>query len=308
MQPRTFVLPSEIERETGLGKDQLRKWRQRFGFPSVESRPDGSAAYSRKTVDQLLLIKRLLEAGFRPGQVVHKSVSELEKLHSALSPSRTLVFRDESTQVLIEHLKRTDLGGFKAALIGERATRTLFDFVQNTLTPLMRSIGDAWKSEEIGIHHEHLSTFYIERYLHSEILKFEPKCGLPCVMFALAPGEHHLLGLLMIEAVMAEQGARTINMGSQIPLNHLKLATISCQADVVALSFSFAYPARNVLPTLLHLRRLLPPQIEIWAGGAGLSHLRRQPKGVRIMSDIGQAVTALNNLHLQIIAPEQPGH
>ena len=87
MRTQTFVLPSDIERETGFGVDQLRKWRQRFGFPPAESMVDGKPAYSRKTVDQLLLIKRLLEAGFRPGQVVDKTSRELEKLNLALGLS-----------------------------------------------------------------------------------------------------------------------------------------------------------------------------------------------------------------------------
>ena len=108
----------------------------------------------------------------------------------------------------------------------------------------------------------------------------------------------------MIEAVLAEQGANTINIGSDIPLNNLKMAAISCKADVVALSFSFAYPARDVVPTLLHLRRLLPVQIEIWAGGAGLIGIKKHPKGVRLMLDIGEAVAALNKLPLQLSAPE----
>ena len=80
MRTNLFFSPSEIERETGFGIDQLRKWRQRFGFPPKESISDGKMTYSLKTVDQLLLIKRLLEAGFRPGQVVGKTVLELEKL------------------------------------------------------------------------------------------------------------------------------------------------------------------------------------------------------------------------------------
>ena len=32
MRKRQFNFPFEIERETGFGKEQLRKWRQRFGF------------------------------------------------------------------------------------------------------------------------------------------------------------------------------------------------------------------------------------------------------------------------------------
>ncbi len=300
MRTQTFVLPSDIERETGFGIGQLRKWRQRFGFPPAESTADGKPAYSRKTVDQLLLIKRLLEAGFRPGQVVDKTTRELEKLNLALGLSVPAVRRDKSTQAFIAQLKRTDLAGFSALLAKERAKPTLLDFVRNTVTPLMVGIGDAWTRDEIDIHHEHLCSSCVERLLHAEILKLKPKKGLPSILlFALAPGEHHMLGLLMIEAALAEQGARTINIGSDIPLNNLKLAAISCKADVVALSFSFAYPARDVVPTLLHLRRLLPIQIQIWAGGAGLAGIRKHPKGVRIISDIGEAVAALKELPVQ---------
>ena len=298
MSTRPFVSQSEIERETGFGNDQLRKWRQRFGFPVLEALAVGKPGYARHTVDQLLLIKRLLEAGFRPGQVVGKSVIELEKLKLAMGLMAPVVDLDESTTALVEQLKQTDLRGFRALLEQERGTRTLLDFVCNTVAPLMISIGDAWSREEIDIYHEHLCTFCVERYLQSEILKLKPRDGFPTILFALAPRENHLLGLLMAEAVLAEQGAITINIGSDVPLNDLKLAAISCNADVLALSFSFAYPARNVLPTLQHLRRLLPMQIQIWAGGAGLSAVRKPPNGVRIISDLNDAVVALNDLHL----------
>ena len=300
MHARPFVSISDIERETGFGKDQLRKWRQRFGFPPVAVAADGKPAYSRKTVDQLLLIKRLLEAGFRPGQVVGKTVRELEKLQLDLGQTVPVECVDESTQALIEQLKRNDLTGFSALLAQRRAGGTLLEFVRDTVTPLMVGTGEAWRRDEIDIHHEHLCSSCVERLLHAEILKLQPKKRLPSVLlFALAPGEHHLLGLLMIEAALAEQGARTINIGSDIPLNNLKLAAISCQADVVALSFSFAYPARDVVPTLLHLRRLLPPRMQIWAGGAGVAGIRKQPKGVCIISDFGEAVVALKELPVQ---------
>jgi hypothetical protein len=246
------------------------------------------------------LIKRLLEAGFRPGQVVGKTVQELEKLKLDLGLTVPVECLDESTQALIEQLKRTDLTGFSALLAQRRAGGTLLEFVRDTVTPLMIGVGEAWHRDEIDIHHEHICTSCVERLLHAEILKLQPKKRLPSVVvFALAPGEHHLLGLLMIEAALAEQGAKTINIGSDIPLNNLKLAAISCKADVLALSFSFAYPARDVLPTLLHLRRLLPPQMQIWAGGAGVAGIRKQPKGVRISSDFGEAVAALKELPVQ---------
>ena len=105
MSTISFFSPSEIERETGFGKEQLRKWRQRYGFPPRESTLDGQSSYSRKTVDQLHLIKRLLEAGFRPGQLVGKTVLELEKLKFELGLSIVVATPDESTQKFIEYIK-----------------------------------------------------------------------------------------------------------------------------------------------------------------------------------------------------------
>ena len=299
MLSNTFFLPSEIERETGFGKEQLRKWRQRFGFPPKESNVDGKIAYSDQTVEQLHLIRRLLEAGFRPAQVVGKTVLELEKLKLELGLNAVVYAPDESIVSLIEYIKLNDLKGFLSLLIKKRGKQIMLDFVQNTIAPLMIGIGEAWRRDEIDIHHEHLCSAHIERYLHAEILRLRPREGLPVILLALPPGEHHLLGLLMAEAVLAEEGATTINIGSGIPLNNLKLAAITCKADVVALSFSFAHPSKDILPTILHFRRLLPPEIQIWVGGAGISVIRKKPKGVDFFYDFKDAVFALHNFSFQ---------
>jgi DNA-binding transcriptional MerR regulator len=299
MQSSTYFLPSEIERETGFGKEQLRKWRQRFGFPPKESNVDGKVAYSDQTVEQLHLIRRLLEAGFRPAQVVGKTVLELEKLKLELGLNAVVYAPDESIVSLIEYIKLNDLKGFLSLLIKKRGKQIMLDFVQNTIAPLMIGVGEAWRRDEIDIHHEHLCSAHIERYLHAEILRLRPREGLPVILLALPPGEHHLLGLLMAEAVLAEEGATTINIGSGIPLNNLKLAAITCKADVVALSFSFAHPSKDILPTILHFRRLLPPEIQIWVGGAGISVIRKKPKGVDFFYDFKDVVFALNNFSFQ---------
>jgi methanogenic corrinoid protein MtbC1 len=160
----------------------------------------------------------------------------------------------------------------------------------------MVGIGDAWLSDEINVYHEHLCSAMIERYLIAQTLKSKPQNAFPVFLFALPPGERHQLGLLMVEAVMAEAGAYIVNVGTDIPLNSLKLAAVECKADVVVLTFSFSYPLRDVVPTLAHLRRLLPPKMLLWAGGAGLSAVRRAPAGVRIVTDFDEAIAALGDL------------
>ena len=69
---------------------------------------------------------------------------------------------------------------------------------------------------------------------------------------------------------------------------------------------SCAYPARDVVPVLRQLRRLLPPEIPIWAGGAGLSRVMTTRKGVRILSSLDEAVAALKASPLQHTLTEPP--
>jgi methanogenic corrinoid protein MtbC1 len=296
MPQNTFVLQSEIERRTGFGIEQLRKWRQRYGFPPAQYGVNGRAIYSIECVDRLLVIKHLLEAGLRPWQVVAKTAVENLRTVADLKLSKPDLERSDSANALISLLGHSNSEAFKALLRKQRAKRTMLDFVQHTIAPLMVNIGDAWASGEIEIFHEHLCSSMIERYLIAETLKSKPKRAFPIFLFALPPGERHQLGLLMVEAVMAEAGAYIVNIGTDIPLNCLKLAATECKADVVALTFSFSYPLRDVVPTLAHLRRLLPSPTLIWAGGAGLSQVKRVPKGVRVITHFDEAITALGDL------------
>ena len=219
MLKNAFVLQSEIELITGFGVGQLRKWRQRFDFPPAQYGANGGAIYSSETVDRLLVIKRLLEAGLRPGQVVSKTAAENLKKIADLNLFKPDVARSESTNAFIKLLKRSDSEAFTTLLRKLRAKRTMLDFVQNTIAPLMVGIGDAWLSGEINVYHEHLCSSMIERYLIAQTLKSKPKNAYPVFLFALPPGERHQLGLLMVEAVMAEAGAYIVNLGTTIPLN-----------------------------------------------------------------------------------------
>lgn len=73
MNPTTASPPSaqlwniaEIERDTGLGKDALRVWERRYGFPTPLRDARGDRLYDQPQLQRLLRIKQLLDAGHRP--------------------------------------------------------------------------------------------------------------------------------------------------------------------------------------------------------------------------------------------------
>ena len=75
---------ADVERDTGLGKDTLRVWERRYGFPSPLRDASGERAYPLEQLQRLRLIKRLMDADYRPGKVVPLSVDELQEKIDAL--------------------------------------------------------------------------------------------------------------------------------------------------------------------------------------------------------------------------------
>ena len=63
----TFSIAA-VERDTGIGKDTLRVWERRYGFPQPGRDNFGERSYPLAQVEKLRIIKRLLDAGHRPGQ------------------------------------------------------------------------------------------------------------------------------------------------------------------------------------------------------------------------------------------------
>ena len=77
MDISTKLFISDIERDTGIGKDTLRVWERRYGFPSPVRSSNGERLYSLGDLNRLILIKRLLDVGYRPKQLVSLSEPEL---------------------------------------------------------------------------------------------------------------------------------------------------------------------------------------------------------------------------------------
>ena len=49
---------AEVERETGLGKDTLRVWERRYGFPTPSRDPQGERLYDEAMIDIPAFLRR----------------------------------------------------------------------------------------------------------------------------------------------------------------------------------------------------------------------------------------------------------
>ena len=69
-----------VESDTGLSKDTLRVWERRYGFPLPGRDGMGDRAYTLGQVENLRVIKRLLDAGHSPGRIVPMALETLQSL------------------------------------------------------------------------------------------------------------------------------------------------------------------------------------------------------------------------------------
>ena len=282
-----------VERDVGLSKDVLRVWERRYGFPVPDRDSNDERLYPAWQVLRLRLIKRLMDRGHRPGRLVTASVNELEVL-AASSHGTTTDANSGSDELdkLFVLIRQHKAAAYLQAMQQRLARQGLRLFVQDTVAPLTVQVGLAWEQGRLQVFEEHLFTELTARVLRQAIATV-PGGSEPRVLLTTLPKEPHAMGLLMVEAVISLEGAQCISLGTQMPLLEIVDAVAAHQVDVVALSFSAAFPARQVPALLEQLRAALPGTTELWAGGAGV-HKLAAPEGVVCMASLDNASAAVN--------------
>lgn len=283
-----------VERDTGLGKDTLRIWERRYGFPQPLRDAFGERVYPAEQVEHLRLIKRLMDQGQRPGALLRQPIAELGE---RLAAGPATVGADGTADWIVPMLKSHDIDPLRAELAQRMARDGLERFVIETVPALNRRIGDGWMNGDIAIFEEHLYTELIQNQLRSAIHALAGRGTRPQILLTTVKDEEHVLGLLMVEALLAANGAFALSLGAQTPIADIVGAARATNTDIVALSFSGAYPWRKSRDALLELRAALPARTELWAGGGGLAGRGRGVAGVRVIGDLRDVAPALTDWH-----------
>jgi DNA-binding transcriptional MerR regulator/methylmalonyl-CoA mutase cobalamin-binding subunit len=286
---------AEVERDTGLSKDTLRVWERRYGFPKPRRDAFGERTYASAQVEKLQVIKRLMDAGHRPGRIVARSLDELRALSDAPpgSASPDAAARDAELTLLLAAVRQHDAAALQQGLAVAQARHGLRAFVMDIVAPLSARVGEAWMRGELRVFEEHLFTECVRMALHAALHALPAAAGPPRVLLATLPGEPHGLGLLMAQTLMALEGCACLSLGVQVPLADLADAAAAWRADIVALSATGTMMRNLLLTSLGQLRSQLPPGVALWVGGSATAISRRAIEGVtRVpsLAGIGEAL------------------
>jgi DNA-binding transcriptional MerR regulator len=298
---------SAVERETGLSKDVLRMWERRYAFPKPERDENGERQYTPADIAKLRAVKRLMDIGMRPGKLMAHSLDELNALADARSAPRKDQIAPALERDILALLQAHDASGLQHALANMLMKQGLQRFVLDTITPLNRAVGESWMRGELQVFEEHLYTEQLQVALRTAINAFPRQVGIPRVLLTTFPQEQHGLGLLMVEALLVPEGVQCISLGPQTPLEDIRRAVIAHKVHILALSFSGAFALRQATDGLQTLRRQLPPQVTIWAGGEMTRRVRKTMPGTVLIPDLASTVNALRSWRSHWV-PQVPGY
>lgn len=274
-RPRTLSLSiAAVERDTGLSKDTLRVWERRYGFPMPARDDSGERAYPLNQVEKLRVLKRLMDAGHRPGRVVPMAFEQLCELAASTvdQPPRgaAAALDPTETQAHLQLIRAHDLRGLRTELARQLARVGTARFIAEVVAPLTTAVGDAWMRGRLEIFEEHAYTEVVQGLLHQALAAIPepPEQARPRVLLATFPGEPHGLGLLMSAAQFALEGCPWVSLGVQTPPWDIVLAAAAYRADIVGLSFTGCLNPHQVVEGLSELRDKLPSAVRVWAGGS----------------------------------------
>lgn len=303
MPNRPAFTISATERETGLSKDVLRVWERRYGFPRPTRDHHGERLYTAVDVARLRAMKRLMDAGVRPGKIIGLEPAALNAMVDARAPERRGSAAPAPERDVLAMVRGHDIPALAALFTTLLVRQGIQHFVQDTIAPLNRVVGDAWLRGELAVFEEHAYAEQAQVALRGAIHAFPRHAGTPRIVLTTLPGESHALGLLMVEAMLVPEGASCISLGPQTPIDEIRAAAAAYRAQVVALSFSAGFPPRQAAEGLAILRRELPAGIALWAGGELTRRLRKTTPGIVLLPDLATTLATLRQLRTHPAVP-----
>ncbi len=291
----THLSISAVERDTGLSKDVLRVWERRYGFPTPERDEHDERQYPLAQVERLRAIKRLMDAGHRPGKLLGLDSADLAEFSARQTRPRRV---DESgvetvQQQMLAALHSGQLMRLRSLLSQCLLKQGLQAFITETAAPLNHAVADAASRGPLATFLARAYGEQIASVVRTAMLGTPPPIDAPRLLLATLPSETNALALLMVEALLLPEGVACVSLGPEVPIPEIAAAVVAFDVDIVAIPFSAAFSAKQAVASLETLRNLLPDTVPLWAGGELIRRIRRDIPGITLTGALADKLAAL---------------
>lgn len=259
-------------RKTGLSQHVIRVWEKRYEAVSPNRTDTNRRLYSDAEIERLALLRAATLAGHSIGNVAQLPTDKLREL-AAEKPLPTSIEKSgevTATRLIGEALNTVlDHDAVNLEAILSRAAVQLGNhgMLERMIAPLAHKLGELWLNGSITAAHEHFASAVIRNFLIRHSKPYAMSGSTPTIVVATPAGQLHELGAVMAAAAANDQGWRVIYLGTSLPAVEIAGAVLRNRARALALSIVFPSDDPNIPSELETLRKNLPSQVKLIAGG-----------------------------------------
>lgn len=281
----------QVSDVTGLSKQVIRKWEERYELVQPERLENGYRIYSENDVNALLRVKILSEKGYSIKRAVEMLEKETEKVESYFEVEQPKIqnFNDYVIRLLE---KGTYCDEIEINLILQQAYHQLGLnlFINKVIVPFLEEIGERWEREEWDEYQEAVSSMCVRDYLIQIRRTFQVRQDAPLVIGACLPEEHHELPMHIILLQFMLQGWKTVLIGSSPAPGAIESLVQKLKPSIVLLSATTTLPFEKDPKLIRRLDQFASEheQTAFYVGGFGAHHYLKgkQLKSIQLTNDM----------------------
>lgn len=184
----------------------------------------------------------------------------------------------EARQVVMAAVRDLDGGAVRDVLLGSLQELGVDDTVAEVLIPVLRQVGDAWQSGELGVLHEHFVSSAFRGVL-GELRAPVQGEQIRTVVLACPPHELHDLPLELFGAMLHARRWRVVSLGANTPMTAVAEAVRFLRADACVLAAVRPSAFESRMPSLSRLGG----RVALFLAGEGAHALSRAPRDTTVL-------------------------
>ena len=239
-----FFTIQQVADITGLSKQVIRKWEERYGIINPKRMENGYRIYSKQDVQTLLKTKSLSEQGHTLKQAA-LLVKDMEEVPEIPIVQENPVHDEQLNEYVFQLLEKGwHCDEIELNLILKQAYHHvgLQRFITNIVVPFLKEVGKKWENHEWDEYQESVSSLVVRDFL-VQIRRNHPyRENAPFVLGACLPNEQHEVPLHLILVQFMLEGWKTQLIGTSPAPGAIESLVDKLKPDVVLLSVTTAIP------------------------------------------------------------------
>lgn len=266
----------QVSDMTGLSKQVIRKWEERFNIVQPERLDNGYRIYNQVDINSLLSVKNLSEQGHplkRAVELTKERESPMEDVQD-ISKSHDIKhqeFLNDYVFQLLENGSHVDELELRLVLQEAYHSFGLADFLTSVIVPFLEEIGKRWKNDEWSEYQEAVSSLVVRDFLVQIRRNYICREDAPLILGACLPYERHEIPLNILLLQFMMKGWKAILVGASPAPGSIESLIDKLKPKKVLLSATTTEPFENDPSLLDKLDKfaIMNKKIDFYLGGTG---------------------------------------